>query len=323
MIGGADFFRLPRSEGEISLLQRKSYCATTIGVLALSGVALYGDSFGYSSSGVQSYTAATSGVYQIIVDGASGSNSSTGTATGGYGASLDFDLNLTAGQTLQIFVGQAGTESGGGGGSFVFVNGVFLAVAGGGGGAGVDPNDGALSNGGNALLTTNGGTPGAGGAGGTGGAGGSGVPALFGGGTGGGGGGGGLNSSGGDGNGAGSGGHGFYVASNSLMGGSSGGGYGGGGAAGGDSFAGGGGGGCSGGGGGSVDGNGNVYGGGGGGSCWATVDMLSSSILTTEGDGLVEVIAPVSTAPEPNGLALLGFGGVALLTVKLRGRLFR
>ncbi len=162
--------------------------------LALLGTPLLADSvFGYSANGLQTFTAATSGVYQITVDGASGGNS--GQAAGGYGASLVQDVTLTAGEVLDLYVGQAGISGhngGGGGGTFVFINGVPLIVSGGGGGAANDGNDGALANGGNAQLGTDGGTPGGGGAGGTGMNGGAGVPALFGGGTGGGGGGGGF-----------------------------------------------------------------------------------------------------------------------------------
>ena len=303
--------------------------ATALFAFALLNTPLFGDSFVYSASGLQSYTATTSGVYQIIVNGASGGNSDY--ATGGHGASIDLNLNLTAGNTLFIYAGQMGIDDhsgGGGGGSFVFLNGTvsvldLVAAAGGGGGAAEDPNDVAMANGGNALLGTAGGTPGAGAAGGTAQNGGGGVAALFGPGTGGGAGGGGLSSKGGDGDQLKSGGDGVFGSGPVLTGGGPNGGYGGGGASGGDIGAGGGGGGCSGGGGGGVDRSGNVYGGGGGGSCWQG-QLISASVLTTSGDGSVEIIAPANAvAPEPGGFALFGFGLIAAGAAKKLKFIFR
>lgn len=149
--------------------------ALVFGGLALLGTPLLADSiFGYSASGLQTFTATTSGVYQITVDGASGGNNGPG--IGGHGASLVEDVTLSSGEVLDLYVGQAGTYGGGGGGTFVFVNGVPIIVAGGGGGAAYDGNDPSMSVGGNALLTNMGGTPGAGGNGGAANSGGAGVP---------------------------------------------------------------------------------------------------------------------------------------------------
>jgi hypothetical protein len=82
----------------------------------------------------------TTDTYQILAFGAQGGN---GIGTGGLGAEIGGNFNLTAGETLQIAVGGAGMsgdDGGGGGGSFVIGPGNMpLVIAGGGGGGGGSP----------------------------------------------------------------------------------------------------------------------------------------------------------------------------------------
>src|SRR4051794_27567324 len=88
---------------------------------------------------LQTYVVPTTGQYQITAFGAHGGSSFAG---GGAGAEAQGTLTLTAGETLDVIVGGAGTTgtfgAGGGGGSFVFVPATLtpLIVAGGGGGGG-------------------------------------------------------------------------------------------------------------------------------------------------------------------------------------------
>jgi hypothetical protein len=92
------------------------------------------------AAGIQSFTVEQSGTYRITVEGAQGASAEPN-FDGGRGARAQADLDLSAGDVLQIAVGQAGsgddseTNGGGGGGSFV-VGGsdVPLVIAGGGGG---------------------------------------------------------------------------------------------------------------------------------------------------------------------------------------------
>jgi len=92
------------------------------------------------ASGIQSFTIEESGTYRVISEGAQGASAEP-TFEGGRGARAQADLELDAGDVLQIAVGQAGSgvdsddNGGGGGGSFV-VSGadVPLVIAGGGGG---------------------------------------------------------------------------------------------------------------------------------------------------------------------------------------------
>ncbi|MEI6764814.1 MAG: glycine-rich protein, partial [Bacteroidota bacterium] len=86
------------------------------------------------------YWTVPSGVTNINIDayGAQGGNSSYG--TGGKGAKMSGNFNVTPGQTLTIMVGQQGpsqgNDGGGGGGTFVVDNtNTPLIIAGGGGGA--------------------------------------------------------------------------------------------------------------------------------------------------------------------------------------------
>jgi len=93
-----------------------------------------------SQNGIQVWTVPKSGVYKIEVLGAQG-----GGERGGLGAKMQGHFNLSAGESINIIVGQRGGltsqgdnfSAGGGGGSFVFKNSSNtnpLIVAGGGGG---------------------------------------------------------------------------------------------------------------------------------------------------------------------------------------------
>ncbi|MEC7984851.1 MAG: hypothetical protein VX278_06790, partial [Myxococcota bacterium] len=130
------------------------------------------------SSGVQYWTVPASGTYTIAAYGAQGG--SIGGYTGGLGAMIVGDFSLTAGDVIEIVVGQvglgAGQGSGGGGGTYVVHNGGssvddILVIAGGGGGAnsysGFNGLGGTTGTGG---LSSN--IPGHGGSGGNGGGGG-------------------------------------------------------------------------------------------------------------------------------------------------------
>jgi hypothetical protein len=123
------------------------------------------------TGGFQSFTAPSTGLYDILAYGAQGGSSSR--SAGGNGAEIGGNLMLTANEVLQIAVGGMGANNhgaGGGGGSFVVgPNSTPLVIAGGGGGAsGAKP-------GGEGLITRSGaaGTH-SGGAGGTNGSGGHG-----------------------------------------------------------------------------------------------------------------------------------------------------
>jgi hypothetical protein len=93
-----------------------------------------------SSSGIQSWSIPTTGNYRITAWGAQGASGDSG-HVGGWGAMIAGDFTLTAGQVIQVAVGQmgigqsSGNNGGGGGGSFVVdaSNSPFL-IAGGGGG---------------------------------------------------------------------------------------------------------------------------------------------------------------------------------------------
>ncbi len=85
------------------------------------------------TAGIQSWTVPTTGTYSIQALGAAG-----GGTNGGLGASITGEYALTAGQVLEILVGQEGNEidngTGGGGGSYVVLSGNPIIIAGGGGG---------------------------------------------------------------------------------------------------------------------------------------------------------------------------------------------
>jgi hypothetical protein len=121
-----------------------------------------------SSNGIQLWTVPATGAYRIEAFGAQGG----GNNNFGRGAQMRGDFNLTAGQQLQILVGQSGgySQSGsGGGGSFVVTsNNLPLVIAGGGGGQ-YDSNSAlynahaVTANNGQASGCTSGGAAGAGG----------------------------------------------------------------------------------------------------------------------------------------------------------------
>ena len=118
-----------------------------------------------TSSGIQLWTVPRDGVYRIRAMG--GTAGRTPTYTGGRGAIIQADINLTGGTVLKILVGQGGTSknndcnTGAGGGTFVtLLNNSPLIVAGGGGGT-------ARRTGLDAVTTRNGGTSSAGTAGGS------------------------------------------------------------------------------------------------------------------------------------------------------------
>ena len=124
------------------------------------------------TGGIQNWTVPATATYRITVQGAQGGDGS-GT-TGGLGARIRGDFNLTEGTTLRILVGQKGSKGpscssdclgGGGGGSFVFLDAsdaVPIIAAGGGGGANYSGgSDGGNANGGesgsNGLAESTGG----------------------------------------------------------------------------------------------------------------------------------------------------------------------
>ena len=96
--------------------------------------------FNYIGSLVN-FTVPTTGDYQILAYGAQGGAGGFPTiiASGGLGAEIGGDFNLTFGEVLQIAVGGVGGSGdggGGGGGSFVVgPNDTPLVIAGGGGAA--------------------------------------------------------------------------------------------------------------------------------------------------------------------------------------------
>ena len=266
---------------------KQNYLLKILTVLAvsfgLSSAWAQVDVFNYTGS-IQTYVVPPgAGSIQIETVGAQGGNS---LGTGGFGATMRGDFDVTPGQVLEILVGQQRTPgNGGGGGTFVVdqATGEPLIIAGGGGG-GAGACCGVVHNGVNASITENG-TAGLNASGGTGA-----------GGTGGNGGAVGINSQNG---GAGGG---FYTAGANGFSGSTGGqsylaggaggthvgGYGGGGGShcAGIACAGGGGGGYS--GGGSTGGGGQWGGGGGGGSFNDGMDQVNTEGLGT-GDGLVTI----------------------------------
>lgn len=270
--------------------------------------------YSYSGSEAQ-FTVLESGTYFLLADGGSGGSGSNESGVG-YGAQVSGYFYLTAGEVIDIFVGQEGGSDtadggggGGGGGTFIALDssgtpGTLLLAAGGGGGS-----NWILYAGQNAQTGTSGGTATNSATGGTAGSGGS---AGFAGG------GGGYLSGGGNGSEGAAGGAGFYtLTGGDGTGGGGNGGYGGGGGA--DAFGGGGGGGgYSGGGGG---GNGFTGPGGGGGSYIdsSLATDTSISVLSAAGDGFAEI-----ETPEPSSLTLMG---AALLSGALlqfvRGRKLR
>lgn len=243
--------------------------------------------------GVQTWTVPSSNLYRISAAGAAGGSGGSGAVAGGNGALIEGSFYFTAGQVLEIRVGQSGGSrnlGGGGGATWISntTNTLFLVAGGGGGGpfassysfsignaAGNTANNGL-----NGINGTNSITAGAGGINGTGGA----VTSTNGVGSGGGGyqysgawgyiiGGGGLSFLAGS-----EGGYGTYFSSTSIGGD---GGFGGGGGASSTSLTGGGGG----GGGYSGGGGGDYYGCGGGGGSYNTSFNQNNISGFNTGDG--------------------------------------
>ncbi|MFT6143603.1 MAG: hypothetical protein ACJAZO_001503 [Myxococcota bacterium] len=100
------------------------------------------DSFNMDVDGIQLWTVPQTGLYRVVAQGAGGGRSSSSIAQA-LGAEVAATLQLTAGDVLQLLVGQRGrsnathgNESGGSGGTFIVTaNDVPLVVAGGAGGA--------------------------------------------------------------------------------------------------------------------------------------------------------------------------------------------
>lgn len=105
--------------------------------------------FNMTTNGIQRWTVPTTGTYRFTARGASGGSAYTsyGYGQAGLAAQMVSDLSLTAGDIIQILVGQMGSngnasgscgqDGGGGGGTFIVTSsGTPLLVAGGGGGAG-------------------------------------------------------------------------------------------------------------------------------------------------------------------------------------------
>ncbi|MFE9081924.1 hypothetical protein [Bacillus mobilis] len=102
-----------------------------------------------ASNGIQKWKVPKSGAYRIEAYGAQGGRHGWGQKAGGYGAKIQGEFTLNAGEEILVIVGQMGGDSkasgdtdnagpGGGGGSFVYRNGTDrypLIAAGGGGGA--------------------------------------------------------------------------------------------------------------------------------------------------------------------------------------------
>ena len=92
------------------------------------------------AAGIQTWTVPVSGIYRITATGAQGA-SGDAAYVGGRGARVAGSFSLSAGQTIKLAVGQAGSgqssgnNGGGGGGSFVVSSAdVPMLIAGGGGG---------------------------------------------------------------------------------------------------------------------------------------------------------------------------------------------
>lgn len=97
-----------------------------------------------SVAGKQTFTVPNSGLYLIDISGAAGGDCPGYSKIGGYGARMQGQFNLIAGNVLTILVGQRGENgcgnAGGGGGTYVVCNGTLLIAAGGGGGCSSDQN---------------------------------------------------------------------------------------------------------------------------------------------------------------------------------------
>lgn len=90
------------------------------------------------TNGIQHWTAPVTGTYGISAFGGAGGKSASCGSNPGYGANVRLNITLTAGQVLDIVVGQVGqygnVSGGGGGATTLSSGGVPIVVAGGGGG---------------------------------------------------------------------------------------------------------------------------------------------------------------------------------------------
>ncbi|WP_157817245.1 PEP-CTERM sorting domain-containing protein [Bradyrhizobium sp. SK17] len=286
-----------------------------------ASAAVCGGTFSATGGGVQC-TVGQTGQYLINAVGGSGGGTSNSAVHGGFGASVSAEYYLTAGEVLDLYVGQAGASAlssgGGGGGSFVLIDSsrTVLLVGGGGGGAGYNGNgtNASLTPDGTAASVSQGSAGGAGGTGGYGGAS-----------NGGSGGGGGILGNGATGNGSSGGGGGGKGLTGSpvLAGGaprdsiSGAGGFGGGGGAGAGTGAGGG---YSGGGGTSSYGG---FGGGGGSfvnnSFEGYLFVNLPELANTLGDGFITIgLAPSVPEPSTWAMMLLGFAGLGFMAFRRR-----
>ncbi|UZH56054.1 HYR domain-containing protein [Salinimicrobium tongyeongense] len=94
-----------------------------------------------NTQGIQEWVVPVTGTYQITALGAAGGDSNL--FPGGFGASMQGEFLLTAGERIKIVVGQKGTPTidmegaGGGGGSFItYMDNTPILIAAGGGGGG-------------------------------------------------------------------------------------------------------------------------------------------------------------------------------------------
>jgi hypothetical protein len=138
------------------MLAQPTYTFTSCGATGQNGPTQAQINTGYSltnlsgsvtaTGGIQSFTVPVTGNYRIDAAAASGGNNAGGIyiRTGGLGARLTGEFNLSAGTVLNIIVGQKGVDGigtgGGGGGSYVTANNVLLIAAGAGGGPSSDVN---------------------------------------------------------------------------------------------------------------------------------------------------------------------------------------
>ena len=153
-------------------MKQGSFLCAVASVLIGASPLANATSFSYTGS-LQTFTVTTTGVYLLSAAGAQGGKGDT---SGGDGALLSGDFDLTSGTVLDIVVGgQGGSHSldagGGGGGTFIYIKGTntLLLAAGGGGGGGFDTSGlpgQTTTSGQNAVHGGNGGTGGSGGQGG-------------------------------------------------------------------------------------------------------------------------------------------------------------
>jgi hypothetical protein len=113
--------------------------AAGLAMLVLGSTAAQAQTYTFSYTGsIASWTVPATGTYHITAIGAAGKANGSG-RTGGRGAELSGDFNLTAGATYKIAVGGEGStdsHNGGGGGGTFFVDSsdAPILIAGGGGG---------------------------------------------------------------------------------------------------------------------------------------------------------------------------------------------